>query len=116
VVAVGVALAWFLVGRREVPRTAPSDVSFVTRAARADIYGDAINEGLVVGPGRHLVSGLTTMDRVGVDGAVMGGSAAVGGLAGALRKVQNGFVRSYALSLLAGVVLVLLTLMAVNLA
>ena len=116
VVAVGVTLAWFLIGRREVPRTAPSDVSFVTRAARADIYGDAINEGLVVSPGRHLVSGLTTMDRVGVDGAVMGGSAAVGGLAGVMRKVQNGFVRSYALSLLAGVLLVLLTLMAVNLA
>ena len=43
------------------------------------------------------------MDRVGVDGAVEGGSAAVGGLAGVLRKVQNGFVRSYALSLLGGV-------------
>ncbi len=116
VVAVGVATAWFLIGKREVPREAPTDVSFVTRAARADVYGDAINDGLVVTPGRHLVSGLTTMDRVGVDGAVMGGSAAVGGLAGALRKVQNGFVRSYALSLLAGVLLVVATLMAVNLA
>ena len=116
VVAAGVALAWVLVGRREVPRVAPDKVSFVTRAARADVYGDAINEGLVVSPGRRVVSGLTTMDRVGVDGAVMGGSAAVGGLAGVLRKVQNGFVRSYALSLLAGVLLVLLTLMAVNLA
>ena len=114
VVAVGVALAWFLVGRREVPREAPRDVSFVTRAARADVYGDAINEGLVVGPGRHLVGGLTMMDRVGVDGTVMGGSAAVGGMAGMLRRVQNGFVRSYALSLLAGVVLVVLTLLAVN--
>ncbi|HYH34793.1 MAG TPA: proton-conducting transporter membrane subunit, partial [Nocardioides sp.] len=116
VVAVGVALAWFLVGRREVPREAPRDVSFATRAARADVYGDAINEGVVVTPGRHLVGALTTMDRVGVDGTVMGGSAAVGGLAGAFRRVQNGFVRSYALSLLAGVLLVLLTLMAVNLA
>ena len=83
---------------------------------RVMTYGDAINDGLVVTPGRHLVSGLTTMDRVGVDGAVMGGSAAVGGLAGVLRKVQNGFVRSYALSLLAGVLLVVATLMAVNLA
>jgi NADH-quinone oxidoreductase subunit L len=114
VVAAGVALAWFLVGRREVPREAPSDVSFVTRAARADVYGDAINEGLVVGPGRHLVGGLTTMDRVGVDGAVMGGSSAVGGMATVLRRIQNGFVRSYALSVLAGVVLVVLTLLAVN--
>jgi NADH-quinone oxidoreductase subunit L len=116
VVAVGVALAWFLVGKQEVPREAPQDVSFATRAARADLYGDAINDVLVVEPGRHVVSGLTTMDRVGVDGVVEGGSATVGGLAGSLRKVQNGFVRSYALSLLAGVLLVVLALLAVNFA
>jgi NADH-quinone oxidoreductase subunit L len=115
-VAIGVAAAWFLVGRREVPRDAPQDVSFATRAARADLYGDAINEGLVVTPGRHVVSGLSTMDRRGVDGAVEGGSSAVGGFAQVLRTVQNGFVRSYALSLLAGVLLVLLTLMVVNFA
>jgi NADH-quinone oxidoreductase subunit L len=62
------------------------------------------------------VGGLTTMDRHGVDGAVEGGSAAIGGLAGTFRRVQNGFVRSYALSLLGGVLLVVLALMAVNLA
>ena len=115
-VAIGVAAAWFLVGRRDVPREAPQDVSFATRAARADLYGDAINEGLVVTPGRHVVTGLTTMDRRGIDGAVEGGSSAVGGLAQVLRTVQNGFVRSYALSLLTGAVLVLLILMVVNFA
>jgi NADH-quinone oxidoreductase subunit L len=56
------------------------------------------------------------MDERGVDGAVEGGSSAVGGLAQVLRTVQNGFVRSYALSLLAGVLLVVLTLMVVNFA
>jgi NADH-quinone oxidoreductase subunit L len=115
VVAVGVALAWFLVGKREVPRTAPQDVSFVTRAARNDIYGDAINDGLVVNPGRHLVHGLLGMDRYGVDGVLTGGPVAIGAIAGQARKVQNGFVRSYALSLLGGVLLVVLALMAVNL-
>jgi NADH-quinone oxidoreductase subunit L len=115
-VAVGVTTAWFTVGKRDVPREAPAEVSFVTRAARADMYGDAINDTLVVTPGRHLVSGLTTMDRYGVDGLVEGGSAAVGGIAGQLRKVQNGFVRSYALSVLGGVLLVVLALLAVNLA
>ncbi len=116
VVAVGVALAWFLVGRREVPLTAPRDVSFATRAARADLYGDAINEGLVVRPGRRLVSGLVSMDRHGVDDFLTGGPVAVGAIAGQLRRVQNGFVRSYALSLLGGVLLVVLALLAVNLA
>jgi NADH-quinone oxidoreductase subunit L len=114
VVALGVAAAWFLVGRREVPLTAPRDVSFATRAARADLYGDAINEGVVVNPGRHLVSGLVGMDRHGVDGVLTGGPVAIGAIAGQLRRVQNGFVRSYALSLLGGVLLVVLALLAVN--
>jgi NADH-quinone oxidoreductase subunit L len=116
VVAIGVALAWFLVGRREVPLTAPTDVSFVTRAARADLYGDAINDGLVVRPGRRAVRGLVGMDSHGVDGVLTGGPLAVGVIAGQLRRVQNGFVRSYALSLLGGVLLVVLALLAVNLA
>lgn len=116
VVAVGVGAAWFLVGRQAVPREAPQDVSFATRAARADLYGDAINDAVVVRPGLDLVHGLTTFDRVGVDGAVEGGSAAVGGISGVLRRVQNGFVRSYALSLLGGALLVVLALLAVNLA
>ncbi|WP_210503557.1 NADH-quinone oxidoreductase subunit L [Nocardioides xinjiangensis] len=115
VVALGVAAAWFLVGRREVPREAPREVSFATRAARADLYGDAINDALVVRPGTGLVGGLTLFDRVGVDGAVEGGSAAVGGLSSTMRRVQNGFVRSYALSLLGGALLVVLALLAVNL-
>ena len=116
VVAVGVALAFLLVGKREVPREAPQDVSFVTRAARADIYGDAINEGLVVDPSRRLTSGLLTFDRSVVDGLFTGGAAAVGGVGVLLRRMQNGFVRSYAISILGGVLLVVLALLAVNLA
>jgi NADH-quinone oxidoreductase subunit L len=115
VVALGVAAAWFLVGKREIPREAPQDVSFATRAARADLYGDAINDAVVVRPGAALVGGLATFDRVGVDGVVEGGSSAVGGLSTTMRRVQNGFVRSYALSLLGGALLVVLALLAVNL-
>ncbi len=113
--AAGVATAWFLVGKREIALTPPQDVSFATRAARADLYGDTINEGLVVNPGRHLVRGLLTFDRSGADGVFTGGASAVSGIGGQLRKIQNGFVRSYALSVLAGVLLVVLALLAVNL-
>ena len=115
VVAIGVAAAWFLVGKRDIPREAPDNVSFATRAARADLYGDAINDAVVVGPGAALVGGLTTFDRVGVDGVVEGGSSAVGGISQSMRRLQNGFVRSYALSVLAGALLVVLALLAVNL-
>ena len=66
-------------------------------------------------PGASLVSGLTTLDRTGIDGVVMGGAASIGGISRTLRRVQNGFVRSYALSLLGGALLVVLALLAVNL-
>ncbi len=115
VVAIGVGAAWMLFGRREIARVAPTDVSFVVRAARADLYGDAINEAVVVRPGGGLARGLAIFDRVGVDGVIEGGSAATGGISNALRRLQNGYVRSYALSLLGGALLVVLVLLAVNL-
>src|SRR6478736_9919390 len=62
VVAVGVALAWFLIGKRDVPREAPQDVSFVTRAGREEVYGNRINDTLVVNPARHAVSGSLVLD------------------------------------------------------
>jgi NADH-quinone oxidoreductase subunit L len=51
-----------------------------------------------------------------VDGVLTGGPVAVGVVASLLRRVQNGFVRSYALSVLGGVLLIVLALLAVNLA
>jgi NADH-quinone oxidoreductase subunit L len=115
VVAVGVALAWFLVGKRDVPREAPTDVSFATKAARADLYGDAINDGLVVRPGWALTRNLVAADRSVVDGAFTGGTTVLAGTGQWARLLQTGYVRSYALSVLAGAVLLVLTLVAVNL-
>jgi NADH-quinone oxidoreductase subunit L len=62
-----------------------------------------------------LVRSLTTIDNVGVDGIVEGGSSGVNGVGLILRRMQNGYVRSYALSLLGGTLLVVLALLAVNL-
>jgi NADH-quinone oxidoreductase subunit L len=115
VVAIGVALAWMLFGRREVPRTAPTRVSVFTAAGRNELYGDAFNDAVFVGPGKRFNHGLATFDHSVVDGAVMGSAASLGGLSGRLRRAQNGFVRSYALSLLSGAALVLLALVVVNL-
>jgi len=116
VVAAGIAVAWLLVGRREVPRTAPANVSFLTRAARRDLYGDAVNEAAFMRPGDRFVTNLVTFDDSGVDGAVTGTAATFGGLSGRMRLLQNGYVRSYALSLLGGAVLVVLALLAVTFA
>lgn len=113
-VAVGVAIAFAMYQRREVPAEAPTG-SFATRAARNELYGNEINEVLVVGPGRGLVRTSLGIDRHGADGAVMGGAAVVRGLGGWLRRAQTGYVRSYALSLLGGVIIVVLAMLAVNL-
>jgi NADH-quinone oxidoreductase subunit L len=115
VVAVGVAIAWLTVGRSDVPRSAPQNVSFVTRAARADLYGDALNEELLMRPGDRFVTGLVAFDDQGVDGAVNGTGTAFAGMSGAFRRMQTGYVRSYALSVLSGAVVVVVALLAVNL-
>ncbi|GAB2971187.1 NADH-quinone oxidoreductase subunit L [Nocardioides montaniterrae] len=114
VVAVGVALAWFLVGRREVPRAAPQDVSFVTRAARADLYGDAINDTLVGRPGLVLARGSVSADHGFVDGFFRVLGTTVTGTGMGLRALQTGYVRSYALSILGGAAVLVLTLVLVN--
>ncbi|KRA87457.1 hypothetical protein ASD84_15350 [Nocardioides sp. Root682] len=114
VVAVGVGLAWFLVGKQDVPRVAPADVSFATKAARADLYGDAINDALVVTPGKATVTAMVGADRTLVDGAFTGGSTILTGTGELLRKLQTGYVRSYALSIFVGAVILVLTLVAVN--
>jgi NADH-quinone oxidoreductase subunit L len=115
IVAVGVAAAWYFVGRTRVPREAPQEVSFVTRAARQELYGNEINDGLVIRPGGQLVAGLTLFDDHGVDGVVEGTALGVSGTGSVMRLAQTGFVRSYALSVLAGALIVVLALLAVNL-
>ncbi len=115
-VAVGVAVAWFTVGSTAVPREAPQRVSFVTRAARADLYGDALNEAVLMRPGDVMVESLVVVDDDVIDRAVDGTGYASAALSGVLRRLQSGYVRSYALSVLGGALLVVLALLAVNLA
>ena len=103
---VGVGYAWLRYARSEVPVTAPKG-NFITVAAREELYGNAINEGLFMRPGIHLTRGLVFADARGVDGAVGGLAAFVGGLSSRVRRVQTGYARSYALTMLSGVVAIL---------
>lgn len=112
-VVVGGLIAWLVFGRRTVPETAPAG-SFVTVAARKDLYGDAVNEAVFMRPGQYLTRLLVYAENRGVDGAVGGVAAAVAGMAARLRRVQTGFVRSYALSMLAGAAIVVLALLLVR--
>ncbi|MFI2474342.1 NADH-quinone oxidoreductase subunit L [Nocardia xishanensis] len=114
VVVVGVAVAYNQYAQREIPETAPEDVSVLTVAARNDLYGDAINEGVFMRPGRHLTRSLVFVDNRGIDGIVNGTAALIGGLSARVRRVQSGFVRSYALSMFTGAALVAAALLAVR--
>jgi NADH-quinone oxidoreductase subunit L len=115
VVAVGVGVAWLFVGRRPVPAVAPERVAWPVTVARHDLYGDAINDGLVVQPSLQVTRTLVDADKYVVDGLLTGGPVAVGAVGSLLRRTQNGYVRSYALSVLGGTLVVVLALLAVNL-
>jgi NADH-quinone oxidoreductase subunit L len=112
-VAVGAFLAWRQYWQAEVPQTAPRG-SWLTRAARRDLYQDDTNEAVFMRPGQYLTRFLVFADTRGVDGAVGGVAALVGGTAGRLRRWQSGLVRSYATSMLAGVAVLVLGVLAVR--
>ncbi|MCX4527459.1 MULTISPECIES: NADH-quinone oxidoreductase subunit L [unclassified Streptomyces] len=101
VLVVGVAIAWSMYGRRPVPVVAPRG-SLLTRAARRDLLQDDFNHVVLVRGGEHLTRSLVYVDHSLVDGVVNGTAASVGGLSGRLRKLQNGYARSYAVSMFGG--------------
>ncbi len=102
VMIMGVLISWLLFGRREVPLVAPETRSPFTLAGRNNLYGDTFNEAVFMRPGQVLTSVLVATDDHGVDGLVNTSSAVTGGLSTRLRRWQSGYVRSYALTMLAG--------------
>jgi NADH-quinone oxidoreductase subunit L len=110
----GAGLAWVMYGRVPVPETAPRGNPLVV-AARKDLYGDAINESVLMRPGQWLTRLSVYFDNRGVDGLVNSLAALVGGTSGRLRRFQTGFVRSYALFMYFGAVVLVLLLLVVRL-
>ncbi len=104
----GVALAYLVYGRSPVPVVPPVG-SPLTRAARRDLLQDDFNHAVLVRPGSALTATLVYFDSRGLDGFVNGLAATIGGLSGRLRRVQNGFVRSYALSMFGGTLVLVAT-------
>jgi NADH-quinone oxidoreductase subunit L len=98
---------------RTVPEVQPIG-SPVTVAARRNLFADAFNESVLMRPGQWLTRLLVYLDNRGVDGAVNGLGASFGGGSSRLRRIQTGFVRSYALSMLGGSIAVVAVLLAVR--
>lgn len=110
VVLAGVAVAYRRYAGAAIPVEAPTPVSALTVAARRDLYGDAVNEAAFMRPGDRLTRGLVTVDDRAVDGAVTGLAAGIGAVSTRVRRLQNGFVRSYAMYMFVGAAAVVATL------
>jgi len=105
VVAAGAYLAKVLYVDRPVARTAPETAGGPVLWARKKLYFDTVYESVFMRPGQYLARALVFFDGRGIDGAVNGAAALVGGTSGRLRRVQTGYVRSYALGIACGAAL-----------
>ncbi|HEX8003735.1 MAG TPA: NADH-quinone oxidoreductase subunit L [Mycobacteriales bacterium] len=105
VVAAGAYTAKVMYLDRPVERTAPETVTPPVRWARNKLYFDTVYESVLMRPGQYLARALVFFDGRGIDGVVNGAAALVGGTSGRLRRVQTGYVRSYALGVAGGAAL-----------
>lgn len=111
VVVVGLVLAWRQYATSTVPVVAPAG-SPLTRAARVDLYQDAVNHAVLVEPGQHLTRSLVYGDRQVVDGAFSGLGRLTIGLGDAVRRLQTGFARTYAATMALGLVVLVVAVLA----
>ncbi|WP_242448432.1 NADH-quinone oxidoreductase subunit L [Cellulomonas sp. WB94] len=110
-VIAGVVLAWRQYATALVPITPPR-ASVLTRAARVDLYQDEVNDALLVEPGQHLTRSLVYGDAQVVDGAFAGLAKLTVGLGSVVRKFQTGYARTYAATMLVGVVVLAVIVLA----
>jgi NADH-quinone oxidoreductase subunit L len=109
----GVAFAWFVWGSDRIDWVALR-VRFagLKRLGQSGFYVDDVYATAIGGGGELGAAVLAWLDRVVVDGAVNLFAEGVGKLSAGGRRVQTGFVRTYALAFLLGVVGVLWFLVA----
>ena len=105
VVAAGVLISWMVFGRKPIPAVAPSG-NPITVAGRNDLFGDALNDALVVQPVLGMSRTAVATDGKAIEGFVHTLSTGIAGLSVAARGTQTGYVRSYALTMVLGVVAV----------
>jgi NADH-quinone oxidoreductase subunit L len=112
-VAVGIAIAYRRYVASHVPVIPPIGTS-LTRAARVDLYQDTVNDVLLVEPGQALTRSLVYVDRTAIDGTVSSVGRLTVGLGEIARRVQSGYVRSYAASMLLGLVVLVVAVLVIQ--
>ncbi len=105
---IGIAMYFFLTNRRAADAGRGPVLRRPAPAAEQVLRGRGLRRGgRAADPDRLGGSALEDVDVRVIDGAVNGVAETVGGLAETLRRLQTGSVRTYAASLLFGVVLIL---------
>jgi NADH-quinone oxidoreductase subunit L len=105
--AVGAAIAWLLYGGRVDWLALRARFAPAWRALAERLYVDQVYEFFTVTLGRAVAAFLAvTVDQRGIDGAVNGVAELVGTAARDGRRLQSGLVRTYALGVLGGAVLI----------
>ncbi|WFE23075.1 NADH-quinone oxidoreductase subunit L [Solwaraspora sp. WMMD937] len=112
ITVLGALLGWLLFRNGTAEQEQPAGV--LVTAARHNLYTDAVNRVVFEKPGVFLTRALVFLDNRGVDGLVNGLAAVIGGSSGRLRRLQTGFVRSYAMSVLAGAFVVVAAFLALQ--
>ena len=109
IVAAGVLFAIYRY--REISPDTPQSVSLLTKAARADLYGDGANEALLMRPGQKITAKLLTFDERAIDGTFLGLAKMTWGASRLLRQTGTGYVRSYAAYIVGGTLLLMFLLL-----
>ena len=109
IVAAGVLFAIYRY--REISPDTPQSVSLLTKAARADLYGDGANEALLMRPGQKVTAKLLTFDERAIDGTFLGLAKMTWGASRLLRQTGTGYVRSYAAYIVGGTLLLMFLLL-----
>ena len=109
IVAAGVLFAIYRY--REISPDTPQNVSLLTKAARADLYGDGANEALLMRPGQKVTAKLLTFDERTIDGTFLGMAKMTWGASRLLRQTGTGYVRSYAAYIVGGTLLLMFLLL-----
>lgn len=113
VVLIGIFIA-VMKYRGELSEEAPIKVSLLTTVARNDLYQDVINEKSLMRPGQMLVNKLLRIDYLIIDGFVRSVGALSVAAGNKLRILQNGYVRSYALMMIIGALVLVTTIWVVT--
>lgn len=111
-VIIGIAVAWWLYLNQSVTKQASASAGAII--ARNDLFQDEVNEQAFIKPIMGTANAVEASDKFAVDKTFSGLVGVINVLGETLRRMNNGFIRSYAASMVLGVIVLALVLIVVK--